>query len=177
MKAKVEKSFLCLAIFLIVNISIYAQSVPTASATGHITAEIIPVFTASETSQMNFGKFSPGPQGGQLILTPQGSVSVLGSVYSANSLHNAASFYLTGHDGSTFNITLPSNPVILTHITTGKTMLVDNWTSSPSPGIGTGILKDGFQVVYVGASLKVGTLSDNPIGAYAGTYEITFEFN
>jgi hypothetical protein len=56
-------------------------------------------------------------------------------------------------------------------------MLADNWTSSPSPGIGTGILRDGFQVVYVGATLRIGTLSDNPIGSYAGTFEITFEFN
>jgi hypothetical protein len=177
MKATMAKIFLCLAIFIIATYSMYAQSVPVASATGHITAEIIPVFTASETAQMNFGKFSPGPQGGELILTPQGAISILGSVYAANSLHNAASFYLTGHDGSTYNISLPTSPVILTHINSGKTMLVDNWTSSPSPGIGTGILKDGFQVVYIGATLKVGTLSDNPIGSYAGTYEITFEFN
>jgi hypothetical protein len=177
MTTKMIKAFLCLAISIIANFSIYAQSVPAASATGHITAEIIPVFTASETSQMNFGKFSPGPQGGQLILSPQGSVSVLGSVYAANSLHNAASFYLTGHDGSTYNISLPATPVVLTHTGTGKTMLADNWTSSPSPGIGTGILRDGFQVVYVGATLRIGTLSDNPIGSYAGTFEITFEFN
>jgi hypothetical protein len=177
MKAKMLKTFLCLAIFPFAGFSIYAQSVPTASATGHITAEIIPVFTASETAQMNFGKFSPGPQGGQLILSPQGSVSVLGSVFAANSLHNAASFYLTGHDGSTYNLSLPAAPVVLTHLGTGKTMLVENWTSSPAPGIGTGILRDGFQVVYVGATLRVGTLSDNPIGSYAGSFEITFEFN
>jgi hypothetical protein len=35
--------------------------------------------TASETTQLNFGKFSPGPEGGKIILTPESTVSVLGS--------------------------------------------------------------------------------------------------
>jgi len=29
----------------------------------------------------------------------------------------------------------------------------------------------------VGATLKVGTLTDNPAGIYTGTYTITFDFN
>jgi hypothetical protein len=177
MKARLARSFLCLVAFIFVTKSIYAQSALTASAEGHISAEIIPVFTASETAQMNFGKFSPGPQGGQIILTPQGTISVLGSVFTGSGLHNAASFYLTGHDGGTYNITLPTSPVVLTHITTGKTMMIDNWTSFPSPGIGTGILTNGSQTVYIGATLKVGMLSDNPIGIYTGSYTVIFEFN
>jgi hypothetical protein len=56
-------------------------------------------------------------------------------------------------------------------------MLVQGWASIPSPGIGAGMLQKGFQVVYVGATLKVGTLNDNPIGTYTGSYTITFEFN
>jgi hypothetical protein len=177
MMVTLARTFLCLVALLFVTKSIYAQSALTASAEGHISAEIIPVFTASETAQMNFGKFSPGPQGGQIILSPQGTISVLGSVFAGSGLHNAASFYLTGHDGGTYNITLPVNPVVITHTTTGKTMHVDNWTSVPAPGIGTGILTDGFQTVYIGATLKVGTLSDNPIGIYTGSYTVIFEFN
>ena len=56
-------------------------------------------------------------------------------------------------------------------------MLVDNWVSVPSPGVGTGMLQGGYQVVYVGATLNVGTLLDNPVGIYTGTYIITFDFN
>jgi len=153
-----------------------AQVPTSASATGHVIAEIIPVFSASETSQLNFGRFSPGPQGGKIILTPENTVSVLGSVFKGTGTHNAASFYVTGEDDAAYSITLPTSPVVLTHTASAKTMIVDDWVSVPSPGIGTGMLQDGYQIVYVGATLNVGTLHDNPVGVYTGTYMITFDF-
>ena len=147
------------------------------SATGHVIAEIIPVFTATETSQLNFGRFSPGPQGGKIILSPQGSVSVLGSIYKGSGMHNPASFYVTGDQDASFSITLPESPVILSHTTSSKTMTIDNWVSIPAPGAGTGSLQNGSRIIYVGATLNVGTLYDNPVGIYTGTYEISFDFN
>jgi hypothetical protein len=154
-----------------------AQAFPSASATGHITAEIITTLTAVETSQMNFGKFSPGPQGGELILTTENSISVLGSVWPGGGTHNAASFYVTGDPGSAYTITLPSSPVIITHMGTARTMTVEDWQSVPAPSPGAGMLENGAQTVYVGATLKVGPLTDNPVGIYTGTYTITFDFN
>jgi len=156
---------------------VWSQSTPPTSVSGHIFAEIVPVFTASETAQMNFGKFSPGPQGGEIILTPESSVSVLGSVYKGSGSHNAASFYVSGDVDAAYTITLPAGPVVLTHISNSKTMKIEDWISIPAPGIGAGKLQDGFQIVYVGATLKVGTLYDNPVGIYTGTYTITFDFN
>lgn len=155
---------------------LYAQASPV-SATGHVFAEVVPIYTASETSQLNFGKFSPGLQGGQIILSPESTISVLGSVYKSPGSHNAASFSLSGDVDVTFSVSLPSVPVVLTHSTDAKTMLVDNWVSVPSEGIGTGVLQNGFQMIYVGATLKVGTLNDNPVGVYLGNYIITFDFN
>jgi hypothetical protein len=102
---------------------------------------------------------------------------VLGTVYQGTGSHNAASFALSGDVDATFSISLPSVPVVLTHATDAKTMLVDDWVSIPAKGIGTGVLQNGFQVVYVGATLKVGTLNDNPVGVYLGNYIITFDFN
>jgi len=156
---------------------ISAQSGTPVSATGHVFAEIIPVFSASETSQLNFGKFSPGPQGGMIILTPQSTVSVIGSVFKGIGSHNAASFYVSGDANSAYSISLPVSPVILTHTSNAKTMLIQDWVSVPEQGIGTGTLQDGFQVIYVGATLKVGPLFDNPVGIYTGTYTVTFDFN
>jgi hypothetical protein len=164
-------------ICLLLVTSINAQVTPPVSATGHVTAEIIPVFSASETSQLNFGKFSPGPQGGMIILTPQSTISVIGSVFRGIGSHNAASFYVSGDAGAAYSISLPSNPVILTHISNAKTMVIQDWVSEPEQGVGTGRLQDGFQIVYVGATLKVGTLNDNPVGIYTGSYMITFDFN
>jgi Domain of unknown function (DUF4402) len=156
---------------------INAQGPGAASATGHIYAEVISAFSATETSQLNFGRFSPGPQGGSIILTPQSTISVLGSVFKGTGAHNAASFYVSGDADAAYSITLPASPVILTHVSDAKTMLIEDWVSVPAAGLGTGMLQDGFQVVYVGATLKVGTLHDNPVGIYTGTYIITFDFN
>ena len=154
-----------------------AQSGTPVSATGHVFAEIIPVFSASETSQLNFGKFSPGPQGGMIILTPQSTISVIGSVFKGIGSHNAASFYVSGDANAAYSISLPTSPVILTHTSNAKTMFIQDWVSEPGQGIGTGTLQEGFQVIYVGATLKVGTLYDNPVGIYTGTYTVTFDFN
>jgi hypothetical protein len=156
---------------------LFGQAIAPASATGDIFAEIIPVFSASETAQMNFGKFSPGPQGGEIILSPQSYISVLGSVYTGSGLHSAASFYISGDEDAIYSISLPGGPVLITNTRSAQTMVVENWLSIPAPGIGTGQLQNGFQVVNVGATLKVGTLQDNPVGIYKGSYTVTFDFN
>lgn len=168
--------FSLIVLFIATGFRALAQTM-SVSATGHVTAEVIPVFSATETAQMNFGRFSPGPQGGEIILTPENSVSVLGSIYKGSGRHNAASFYVSGDTDAAFTITLPSEPVVLTHVSDAKTMIIENWMSNPAPGAGAGILQDGSQTVYVGATLKVGTLQDNPVGIYAGTFTITFDFN
>jgi hypothetical protein len=84
---------------------------------------------------------------------------------------------VSGDVDASYSITLPPAPVILTHTSSAKTMEIKDWVSVPSPGIGTGKLQNGFQVVYVGATLKIGTLNDNPVGIYTGTYSISFDFN
>jgi len=154
-----------------------AQTGPSANVTGHITAEVITTLAAVETSQLNFGKFSPGPQGGELMVTPENTISVMGSVWPGSGTHNAASFYVTGEPGIAYTITLPSEPVTITHMGTARTMTVEDWRSVPAPTPGAGMLADGSQTVYVGATLKVGTLNDNPVGVYTGTYAVTFDFN
>ena len=173
MKRLKRLTFSLIFLLHVTGINLNAQPV---SATGHVIAEIIPVFSASETSQLNFGKFSPGPQGGMIILTPQSTISVIGSVFKGIGSHNAASFFVSGDANAAYSISLPSNPVVLTHTSNSKTMLIQDWVSEPGQGIGTGTLQEGFQVVYIGATLKVGTLYDNPVGIYTGTYTITFDF-
>ena len=162
---------------LLTGSSLFAQAIQPATATGDIYAEIIPVFSASQASALNFGKFSPGVEGGELIITPQNTISVLGSVYSGGGMKNAASFYVSGDVNATYSISLPSEPVVITNTAAAKTMVVENWVSVPNEGAGVGQLQGGFQVVYVGATLKVGTLNDNPIGIYTGSYRVTFDFN
>jgi len=175
---RLTKIYAISGLFFLINLNhLNAQVVQSTSATGHIFAEIIPVFSAREIAQLNFGRFSPGPQGGKIVLSPQSTISVLGSVFIGTGSHNAASYYVTGDEDASFSISLPSGPVILNHTASAKTMAIEEWYSVPAPGTGTGVLQNGFQVVNVGATLKVGTLEDNPVGIYTGTYTITFDFN
>lgn len=164
-------------VYLLTFVTVNGQSTMQASATGRVTAEVISAFSAIETSQLYFGKFSPGPQGGEIILTPDNTISVLGSVYTGTGTHNAASFYVTGDTDAAFSITLPSEPSELLSTTNAKRMLVSNWISYPVEGVGTGRLEKGSQTVYIGATLLVGTIDDNPPGIYTGTYLISFDFN
>lgn len=175
---RLKKIFFCLVLVLSLQVSqLKSQNILSVTVEGHILAEVIPVFAATETAQMNFGRFSPGPQGGSIILTPENSISVLGSIYKGLGTYNAASFYISGDSNAAFTITLPSSPVVLKHESSSKTMLIQDWISNPGQGVGNGILQNGEQTVQIGATLKVGTIQDNPVGVYAGTYTVTFDFN
>ncbi len=169
--------FSILLLFLSSVCIVRAQSGSSSTVTGHIFAEVIAPLSAVETSQLNFGRFSPGPQGGSLIVNPENTVSVLGSVWPGRGLHSAASFFVSGDPGMTYTISLPSEPVTISHVSSARTMKVTDWRSVPDTQPGAGLLENGAQTVWVGATLQVGTITDNPVGIYTGTYLITFDFN
>ena len=148
-----------------------------ASVTASMFAEVIAALTATEQSQLSFGKFSPETNGGEIHLTPEGMRSVSGNVVLSGGGQSAGSFIITGEDQATFSITLPSGQSLLTSSSGLKTMTVTNWESSPASGIGAGVLNGGTQEVKVGATLIVGSMNDNPVGIYTGTYLITFAYN
>jgi len=150
-----------------------AQSVVNATATAQVIAEL----TATETAQLNFGRFSPETQGGKVIVTPDNVRTAQGTVVLGGGSHNSASFYITGEYDATFSVTLPSAPAILTNTLNAKTMQVTDWQSTPAPGIGVGKLNGGAMTVQVGAVLNVGDMYANPVGIYTGIYAITFSYN
>jgi hypothetical protein len=162
-----------LLVLLSFSCKVYSQ----ASVTAQAFAEVISALTATETSQLNFGKFSPEVQGGQVIVTPDGVRSTSGSVILSGGIANSGIFYITGAPDAAFSIQLPSGPAILTHHNSSKTMVVSNWVSYPRAGNGTGILANGQQFVYLGATLNVGSMLDNPVGMYSGAFTLTFAYN
>lgn len=161
------------AFFLFQGILLQAQ----VKVTGHISAEVITTLSAKETAQLNFGRFSPQTAGGQVIMTPEGAQVSTGTVTFGTGVHNSASFYVSGETGTLFTITLPNAPVNLTNTANSKTMKVSNWVSVPQQSMGVVLPEGGSKVVTVGATLKVGTIYDNPVGIYTGTYAITFSYN
>lgn len=171
-----NREFILLS-FIFLTLVSSAKLSAQSSVTAQVFAEVIPALTATETSQLNFGRFSPETQGGSVLVTPDGVRSTTGSVELSGGTHNPASFYITGESNATFSIMLPSAPAVLTNTATSKMMHVSNWVSTPSQGTGTGLLTRGSQEVKVGATLIVGSMDDNPVGVYTGTYSITFGYN
>lgn len=104
--------------------------------TSQVYAEVVEALTASETSQLNFGKFFPQAGGGQIEISPQGTRQASGSTTLSGGSSSPASYEICGADGVSFTIILPPKPAILTNIDNSKTMVIDNWKSSPSPGQG-----------------------------------------
>jgi hypothetical protein len=75
-------------LLLLLTISLSFKTFSQASNTARAFDEVIPALTAMETSQHNFGKFSPEVQGGQVIVTPDGIRSTSGSVFCVEELPN-----------------------------------------------------------------------------------------
>lgn len=172
-----KNTFLLPLLILIFLFSPTPEVKAQASVTAQAFAEIIAALTATETAQLNFGRFSPETQGGKVVLTPDGARTAQGTVVLGGGGHNSASFYITGEYDATFSITLPSVPIVLTNTLNARTMKVSDWQSYPAPGIGVGKLNGGATTVQVGAVLNVGNMNENPVGIYSGTYAITFSYN
>ena len=165
------------AVALFFGILIPNAQAQSSSVTAQAFAEVIAAITATETSQLNFGRFSPEEMGGQIQLSPRGDRRATGSLQLSGGLHNPAGFYITGQSNSTFSITLPAGPAVLTNLANAKTMTVGSWESIPPAGLSAGFLDGGSQAISVGATLNVGGMNDNPVGIYSGTYSITFAYN
>jgi hypothetical protein len=146
-------------------------------ATAQVSASIIIPLSATETSQLNFGRFFPGSQGGTIMISPTGSVMTSSTVVTAASSRNPGSFFVSGATDVTFAIALPDSPTTLTNAADSKTIVVSDWVTIPENGDAGIKLDGGTQTIMVGATLTVGSLDENPRGIYTGSYRITFAYN
>jgi hypothetical protein len=174
-KDKIKKLILLYIALFTGNMAYNLQA--QVNITSQVFAEVVPSFTVTEISQLNFGRFSPGIQGGELRITPEGVLYSLGTVVINSGLHSPASYSIMGEDNTLYSITLPAGPTTLINIRNSRTMVVDNWESYPGAGEGAGVIHGGMQIVSLGATLRVGSLADNPVGIYSGSYVITFGYN
>lgn len=146
-------------------------------AQAQVSATIVIPIAAIEASQLNFGRFFPGEQGGTIMISPEGAVFTSSTVVPDASPKSPGSFFVTGEVDATYSIALPNSPSILTNSDASKTMEVSDWVTLPGNGEAGIKLSGGSQTVLVGATLKVGSPDDNPKGVYTGSYQITFAYN
>jgi len=144
------------------------------SATSNATATIVGPIGISRTQEMNFGNVAVDATGGTVILAPAGTRSTTGGVTlpATTGTVTTARFTVTGADGYTYAITLPSLP--LTISSAGNDMTVNAFTSTPDA---TGTLTGGSDILNVGATLTVA--GSQPAGTYtsASPFSVTVNYN
>lgn len=123
---------------------------------------------------LNFGMISQGGSGGTVIVLPDGSRSVTGSVIAINqgSAVFPAIFEVEGPAGTM--ITLQNGPDVTLSGSNGGTMSLHIGSSNPvSPFINT-VVPPGRTQVMIGGTLTVGNAVSSKPGNYNGTFSIIF---
>ncbi len=169
---------LCVLLLMLFTVgNLKAQTAIQASTTAHVFARVFTAITSVKTSQKNIGHFSPGSYNGQLINSPDGVLSVKGSVDNGGDINYSTSFDVSGNSNTAFAISMPSSPITLTHTSVEKTLIVSDWKSEKYSSSRKGNSPAEYKTVNLDATLKLGTTNENPVGYYSGFYTITFGFN
>lgn len=121
-----------------------------------------------------FGAFYQGISGGTVIIYPDGSRSVTGSVVQASLGFPFSPGIIEVDANAGTLITIMNGPdVMLTGSNGGFMMLHIGTASTGSPFIATAVSPARTQV-RIGGTLTVGGPLANPPGAYSGLFSITF---
>ena len=168
------RKFTIISLFLIGSVT-YVQA--QATITAQAFAEVIEALSANETDQLNFGRFSTDVNGGDIVINPDGSRQIDGSVIGVAGPHSPGIFQVTGAPEASFTLQLPDGEVSILHEGSNKFMVVDNWVSDPPVSEGPAVLTNGSRNISIGATLNVGSYDENPIGIYSGTFQLTFSYN
>jgi hypothetical protein len=89
---------------------------PQATATGHISAEVVDAITAFESTPMNFGRLATGDEGGAIVIDPaSGRVVATSAILAGDDEVSPATFTVSGVADATFSVTLPQSPAMLTN--------------------------------------------------------------
>lgn len=123
---------------------------------------------------LSFGAFFQGPNGGSVIIYPDGSRSVTGDVVQASLGYSftPALFEIEALPGTLVSI-LNGPDVYLTG-SNGGTMRLRLGTTSPATPFIVATTPPSRTVVTLGGTLFVGSPQNNPAGAYIGTFNVTF---
>jgi len=166
------------AVGLLFMLGVQAHAQFTGSADAFAT--IIAPISITWESDLNFGDLAVNNTLGTATVAPElaATRSRTGGVTfpASTNAPTAAEFTIEGVPGATYSITLPDN-VTITNTSSGnlETMVVDNFTSDPTP---TGQLSGaGSQTLYVGAT--VNAAASQAAGFYESlvAFDVTVNYN
>ena len=167
------KLFATAAIIIAASNVSFAQATATAAAS----ATIITPITITKTVDMNFGNVAVSATiAGTAILAPAGTRTTGGAggvtLPATTGTVAAATFTVSGQASYTYAITLPTTATITS---SGNTMTVNAFTSSPSA---TGLLSSGgTQTLTVGATLNVAAAQAAGTYTNASGVPVTVNYN
>ena len=123
---------------------------------------------------LNFGSFSHGPSGGNVIVYPNGTRSVTGDIVQLGSglPFSPAIFEVEANPGTVVQIM--NGPDVTLTGSNGGTMTLQLGTSSSGSPFVTTAAPPALNEVRVGGTLVVGNAIANPGGIYSGSFMITF---
>lgn len=155
---------------IVTTTSWIAVEAATSSAT--VNANIISTINISTRNGLLFGDIASSSVAGSVILSTNGSRTTTGgATVNSSGSGSPATLDISGDANASFSITLPVS--ITLSDGSSNSMVVDNFTSSPSPA---GVLdSSGKQSLFVGATLNVS--SNQPFGSYSGLMSVTVDYN
>ena len=165
---------------MLVMFAVTAQAQVTESSTA--TATIVSPITIVLDVPLNFGNLAVSATGGVVTLEASAAAtrSQVGGVtfpVVAGTVA-AATFTVSGVPDATYSILLPSTDLTITNTTGagGETMIVNNFTSSPTPTGQLGALS-GEETLYVGADVTVAANQVAGVYVSAVPFDVTVNYN
>lgn len=164
----IRRTAYLLSIFVLllsgISSSVYAQELPPRPIAVYV----------NPAQGLIFGAFFQGNTGGNVIIYPDGSRSVTGSIVAANLGYpfSPAIFEIEANPGTQISI-MNGPDAILTGSNGGSIQLHLGTSSTGSPFMATAT-PPGRTQVRIGGTILVGNPLANPSGAYSGSFSVTF---
>lgn len=162
--------FACVAAGIIAALPWTSAQAVTAVAT--VNVNIISTIALTTRNGLMFGEISPGSAAGTVTITSGNArASTGGASINSSVAGSPATFDVQGVSSASYTISLPASVVLAD--ASSQTMVVDNFTSTPTPA---GVLdSSGQQSLFVGATLNVN--SNQAFGEYSGQMSVTVDYN
>jgi len=165
-----KKSIIIIAVFIMIGTGLIAQNTATTNAA----AKILSALTIQKNVDLNFGTMTMPTAATQVNLTAGGVRTTPGNItlLAQAPLATASAYSVSGDNGATYAITLPSSCIITAPY---GWMQVDNFTTSKVGNISTLNASNGTDSFTVGATLEVNF--PQYAGSYSGTFDVSVAYN
>ena len=150
---------------LVMGMATTASAQSSDFATVTASADIVTPISIAPGNDMSFGKIVATAAGGTVDVDFSGSLTATGVVKHSSAVGSAASFTVSGEDGFTYDVTLPTT-FDLAGPTGSTAMTVNNFSHNA-----TGTLTGGTETFDVAATLTVG--ANQVPGAYTNSTDFT----